>query len=266
MPQDKRPDAKPKKHPELWQSCQWLDEFREMRKRHTLRISSAERGKSNLIPAFEREMLERFELDKTIKEIRKLMIHYGQEVGPVWDWLTSIKGLGAGSLAAELLSHFDDVALYATVSKFWRFSGWAVIDGKIDRCTKGEKSHYNRRLKATCFLIADQFVRQQTPLYADIYYAEKDRQKQLHPEPICKTCGAVGVQVGKNWKCTKCKATGFGLSFTPAHVDKRAKRKMIKIFLQHLWVIWRESEGLPVSEPYVQAMLGHTNIVEPSIV
>jgi len=39
---------------------------------------------------------------------------------------------------------------------------------------------------------------------------------------------------------------------------------MGKIFLAHLWVKWREFEGLPVSQPYVQAILGHTHIIEPA--
>jgi hypothetical protein len=36
---------------------------------------------------------------------------------------------------------------------------------------------------------------------------------------------------------------------------------MVKIFLQHLWVTWRQLEGLPISEPYVQAIMGHANII-----
>ena len=34
------------------------------------------------------------------------------------------------------------------------------------------------------------------------------------------------------------------------HVDMQARRKMIKLFLQCLWVTWRKAEGLSVSKPY----------------
>ena len=147
---DKRPDPKPRKNPQLWQSYLWWNELVEMRKRHLLRISSIEAGKSNLDAQFERDMIAALALDAHIESVKKSMINYGQALGPVWDWVTSIRGLGAGSLAAQVLAQIDDVGKFDTTSKLWRFAGWAVIDGKIDRCQKGEKSPYNRKLKSIC--------------------------------------------------------------------------------------------------------------------
>jgi hypothetical protein len=184
-------------------------------------------------------MMNSVSLNATIKQAKKQMIGYGKDTGPVWDWLTSIKGLGAGGLAAQLLAQFDDIGKFATVSKFWRFAGWAVIDGQIDRCKKGEKSPYNRRLKSVCYLVVEQFIRQQTPVYVDIYYAEKERQRRLHPEAI---------KENDKWK------------FNDGHLHRRAMRYTAKRFLSHLYVKWCEAEGLPVPKPYVEAILGHTNI------
>jgi len=221
----------------------------EMRKKHTLRISSIEAGKSEMDAQFERDMMEHMQLDTLLCDVKKTMINYGKATGPIWDWLTSIKGLGVGSLAAQLLAQIDYPAPFpgsypdhcATISKLWRYAGWAVIDGKIDRPTLGKCLPYNRKLKSCCWLIVDQFIKQQTPVYVDIYYAEKERQRRLHPERI---------KVDGKWK------------FNDGHIHNRAIRKTAKIFLSHLWVKWREFEGLPVSEPYAQAILGHTNIVE----
>jgi len=36
---------------------------------------------------------------------------------------------------------------------------------------------------------------------------------------------------------------------------------MVKIFLQHLWVTWREIEGLPVSDPYSISIMGHAKYI-----
>jgi hypothetical protein len=44
---------------------------------------------------------------------------------------------------------------------------------------------------------------------------------------------------------------------------KMARRKMIKIFLSHLWATWRKMEGLPVTKPYVFSVLGHSDYIEP---
>lgn len=236
---DKRPSPKPRKHPHLWQAYLWWREIVEMRKRHLLRISSIEKGKSNLDATFEREMIEAMALDTMIDQICKMMKSYGEEI-PIWDWLTSIRGLGSGSLAAQLCAQIDDIAKFDTVSKLWRFAGWAVINGQIDRCERGVKSPYNRKLKSVCWLIVDQFIKQQTLGYVDLYYEEKTRQRRLHPEK---------VKVNGKWK------------FNDGHLHNRAIRKTAKIFLQHVWVNWRKAEGLPVSEPYVMTLPGHSHLV-----
>lgn len=240
---DKRPDPKPRKHAHLWQAYLWWDELVQIRKRHTLRISSIEAGKSNLDALLEQNILEDMHIDTLIKQAKGIMTNYGHDVGPIWDWLTSIRGLGEGGLAAQLLAQIDDIGTFSTVSKLWKFSGWAVIDGQIDRCQIGEKAPYNRRLKSICWLIVDQFIRQQTPVYVELYYEEKERQRKLHPEKI---------KVNGKWR------------YNDGHLHNRAKRKVAKIFLQHLWLEWRTFEGLTVSTPYVEGILGHTNIIPPS--
>lgn len=273
--EDKRPDPKPRKHPHLWQAYLWWNELMHMHKAHTLRLGSIEAGKSNLDGYFERIILDEtfgvtdkegvvsfVPLAEVMERARKSMAAHGEAVGPIWDWLVAIKGIGVHT-AAKLLGLINDIEEFATVSKLWRFCGYAVIDGEIDRCKYGEKSPYNRRLKAECHLIAEQFVMQKTPIYSDIYYEEKERQLRKHPDPICSQCGAIAVQKGQRWVCSACKASGGKIDFTPAHLQNRAYRKVIKIFLQHLWVKWREFEGLPISEPYAKAVMGHTHIIPP---
>ncbi len=44
---------------------------------------------------------------------------------------------------------------------------------------------------------------------------------------------------------------------------KMARRKMVKIFLSHLWATWRKMEGLPVTKPYAFSVLGHSDYIEP---
>jgi ribosomal protein L37AE/L43A len=257
-----QPQPKPRKYMQLWQAYLWWNELVELRKRHTLRISAVERGVSQMDAQFERDTLESMRADWAVEQTKKVMVGYGK-MHPMWPWLTGIRGMGEGGLAAQLLAQIDDIASFTTVSKLWRFCGYAVIDGQIERGVKGEKSHYNRRLKSICWQIAQQFVRQQTSIYVDIYYDEKERQRRLYPESICKKCGAVGIQKGQNWVCSKCKASAKNgdLLYTPKHLQCRAERKMMKIFLQHLWLTWRQAENLPVTMPYVHDVMGHTHYV-----
>lgn len=229
---------KSRKQPRLWQAYQNWNELVELRKRHLLRISAVERGASQFDAEYEREFIAATALDAQIEHYRKEMVAYGKLVN-VWPWVTSVRGLKDGSLAAQLLAQIDDITPFTNVSKLWRFCGQAVIEGQAEYGT----THYNRKLKSVCWLIGDQFVRQNTPLYRDIYDTEKARQRELHPEPVKSATGP--------WKN----------AYTPAHLDAMARRKTVKIFLQHLWLHWRTVEGLPTNEPYVIAQLRHSDYI-----
>jgi len=53
---------------------------------------------------------------------------------------------------------------------------------------------------------------------------------------------------------------------TPGHRHRMAIRYMVKQFLADLYVEWRTMEGLPVSDPYHEAVLGHVHGGEPKAV
>ena len=232
MKKDKRPDPKPRKNALLWQSYLWWHESMEQRKRHNLRIASIEAGKSNLDAEYERAMMNDLGLEANLKNLEKILILSGQEAGPIWDWCRGIKGLKSGKLTAQLLAQIDDINQFDTVAKLWRFAGWGLDeDKKPDRRKTGKPSNYNGKLKGICWNIGDQFIRQQTPHYVDIYYAEKERQRQLHPKPI-------EVPTGKK----KDGEEVFRTDFTDSHIHNRALRKMIKEFLKDLWVEWKRYE------------------------
>ncbi len=255
-----------------------------MRQRHNLRISSIERGKSNLDATFERAMIEgvvemtnhkgklkryeTFVISDILSNAEKMMIDYGSLV-PVWPWITSIKGLGAGGQAAKVLALIDDIGRFDTIAKLWRYAGYGLYlyyekDGKVQAPIRGKVSQgsgddrriveaipepnpewgptfardrgvpgyvlpFNKTLKSALYIVGESFIKQQTPYYIDIYYDEKRRQRGLHPEKIVRN----GTTM-----------------FNDGHIDFRGRRKMIKEFLKDLWLNWRTAEGLPITEKY----------------
>lgn len=240
--EDKRPDPKPRKNPQLWQAYLIWQESLLTLNRHKTRMMSIERGKSNLDLEIENLYLAQSQLQLVTNNFEKMMKSYGKSVGPIWDWLISIRGIGDG-LAAQLLALIDDIGKFETVSKLWRFSGYAVIDGKREYAKAGATRPWNGKLKSTVYLCGESFVKHQSPIYVPIYYAEKERQRRLHPEPVSNGNG--------------------GKKYTDGHINMMAYRKINKIFLQHLWVNWRTFENLSVTKPYAQDILGHTNYIEP---
>lgn len=151
---------------------------------------------------------------------------------PAMRWLGEVRGIGP-ILAGKLLGLIDDIGKFATASKLRRFAGYAVIDGKRERPTKGEKLHYNTRLKSLCWLIVSSMLRSGGSPYRVVYDTQKARYEEIHPD------------------------------WTKGHRHLAAMRKVSSLFLSHLWETWRMAEGLPVRPPYAEEYLHHTAITNP---
>ncbi len=106
-----------------------------------------------------------------------------------------------------------------------------VVEGKAPKRKKGYHYLFNTGFKTLCWKISEQLIKKSNPFYRDIYVKEKARQERLYPD------------------------------LTKGHRHTRAKRKVAKIFLFHLWECWRTMEALPVRVPYAIEKLGHTGFV-----
>jgi len=183
-----------------------------------------------------------------MEEKLKKMIQDQVKTHPFYEyWLESVKGIGP-ALAGSLVACIEPISRFDNISKLWRYAGMAVMDGAAERRTKGEKIHWSPFLKTTCWKIGEQFVKQ-GDLYRRIYDESKAKDRQKHPEQ---------VKSGK-----KSKEGKEIMLYTDMHIHNRAKRKAVKMFLSHLWLKWREMEGLPVTDPYAIAILKHGGIEKP---
>lgn len=228
---------------------------------------------------------------KLFGQMRRVVKHH-----PAWPWLGSVKGIGP-TLSTKVLGLIGDIEKFATISKLWRFSGYAVIDGKIDRPVKGEKLVYNRTLKTALYNCGDSFIKSRSP-YRDIYDQAKTKyreRKQIIPmqvhcldelkavldefalplanvtmlrEMTHEKPGDGKEQWDKLIKLAN-RAAGAEKDYacwSDGHVDNAGRRKMVKLFLSHLWMVWREAEGLPTSDPFVIASPDHpehTHYIDP---
>jgi hypothetical protein len=162
------------------------------------------------------------ELDR---DIAKQVKHYA-----IYDHVSALRGIGP-LLSAKLIAMID-IERSPHVSSLWRYAGYAVMNGERERPVKGEKLHYNKRLKTACYLIASSFLKSGSP-YREIYDQARGYYEVNRPD------------------------------WTKGHQHNAAMRKMTKRFLSHLWLQWRTLEGLPVTEPYVQEKMGHVHIDRP---
>ena len=215
------------------------------------RVTAVEQGRDTVEPVTHDLLIryrDRFleleeEIDSDITEIAQGF--------PIINDMVKVKGVGF-MLAAKLVAMID-INRCNTVSALWRFSGFGVVPfcpecetylevqlekcpecgaktiNRAERLRKGEKAHYNTRLKTYCWQVGSSFLKSGSP-YREIY--DKGREHYEKRE---------------------------GWSDLRKH--RAAMRKMIKIFLQHLWLHWRALEGLPTSEPFIIGKNGHSSYI-----
>lgn len=195
------------------------------------RLSAIERMADNPAESDQAQLIERWtmrftEMEMELdKDIAKIV-----KDEPIYRELSGIKGIGP-MLGAKVISMID-IERDSSPSALWRYAGYGVIDGQRERPTPGEKLHYNKRLKSTLYLVGSSFLKCNSP-YRRIYDNAKARYTQTKPD------------------------------WTKLHIHQAAMRKMIKLFLSHLWLRWRTLENLPTRSPYVHEVLEHDTVYEP---
>ena len=186
---------------------------------------------------------------------------------PAWPWLERVRGIGP-SLAARLLARLE-IDRAPTPSSFWSYCGLATVAAHLYRCDecgyelslaagrhvraghrapnsgrpcsgalvsvgdgphrvaqprpgRGEAAPYDREAKKLCYLIGISFVRQGAS-YKRYYTEQRSRLDVVKPDWI------------------------------PRRRHLTALRMTEKLFLAHLWLVWREQLGLPVTAPYAES-------------
>lgn len=97
--------------------------------------------------------------------------------------------------------------------------------------------------------------------------------KKILPTPaanwMCTNCSTIGKKKADLKECcanpypvTLQKEEPEGIVWA-GHLDTMAMRRMIKLFNVCLWIVWRQTLGLPVREPYAIEVLGHEHKVDP---
>lgn len=145
----------------------------------------------------------------------------------------------------------------------------ADINGKCPKCGRrgiGEKRSrdtrldFNSELRDLCFKIGDCLIKTTSPIYKKIYDDTKAKEVE-HTYPLGFLKEMYPSRKRANGKEGRSAYNEDDTKLTQKHAHSRALRKMVKIFLQHYWVVGRTLAGLPVRGPYVQEKLGHTTII-----
>lgn len=218
---------------------------------------------------------------------------------PLWpEFFNHIRGVGE-SLATSLIAEIKDISKFDTVSSLQAYSALTTeyvkancskghklimasdkhrecpvynneneepcggeitiierIKGSSPKRVKGHHYLFNSKLKTIFWKISEQMIKQGNAFYRDVY----DRSKQYYSNKAASEGKIVLPAAALKTKKDK---TGY---ISEGHIHNMAKRKMVKLFLSHLWDAWRELEGLPTRPPYVIEKLNHKGYMPWSVV
>lgn len=223
-------------------------------------------------------------LKKAEKELEKAMDKAGKG-NIVYEYLRGIQGIGPRT-GCGVIGAFD-ATKFDYSSKLRKYTGLAVIDGKIQRLRKGETTGYDTQKKALLIKrIADSFIKLSGTPHPSAYFLdyewEKNRQQKKPAEaiPIHKKELIIGdllaEDVGGFKECQRIYAHQYPkllkqlngqktvlIKLSDGHIHNRAIRRMIQLFISDYWVVSRQLQGFSTNQPYPIKILGHSDYRKP---
>jgi len=240
------------------------------------------------------------QLVKQLKEIEdsiKKKIQEELKDHPVMNWIKGVKGVSA-LLVGQLMAIIGDISRFDTISKLWTYCGMGV-ETRCEKCGKRifkndlekerfiekmvnrlKEAHERRKEKAAFDeeaarkRVESWICKCKDPKPVDV--APRKRRGELTEyNPRARTvCWKIGTQLLKLGKKLNTKWWQLyqqykeyyrkrGDAKNDLHIHYRALRRIIKLFLACLWLVWREAEGLPTRPPYAIEKLQHTHYIDP---
>jgi hypothetical protein len=176
-------------------------------------------------------------------------------------WAKGIVGIGP-VLAAGLAAHID-IRKAPTPGHIWRFAGF---DPTIV-WEKGKKRPFNAELKVIGWKIGQSFMKQagrEKDIYGKLYRERKaleiarNDRGELAEQAERKL---KNFKIGADTDAHKWYTSG---KLPPAHIDERARRWVVKLFLAHYHHVAYEVEfGCKPPRPYVMEFGGHAHEIAP---
>ena len=179
---------------------------------------------------------------------------------PIGKWMMSICGIGP-VIAAGLMANID-ISKVETAGAIQRYAG---LDPTMPKWEKGQKRPFNMRLKVLCWKIGESFLKtcnREEDFYGKYfkirkaYELEKDKNGDYAEQ-------AKDIPNQKDFKKEDYKEIYLSGHLPLGHINSRAKRYAVKLFLSHLFTVWYELDrGFEPPNPYAIDILGHTHLIK----
>lgn len=241
-----------------------INEMRELvdtyYQRQNARIREGNRAKQAAKAGLPCALIEYFgDKERATEEQIKYVLGEAIKKYPIGKWLTSICGIGP-VLAAGLVANID-IHRSATYGALQRYAG---LD-PTSKWEKGQKRPWNAKLKTLlAYKCGESFVKcssREKDFYGHLYKEKKTEEAIKNEQGFFKEQALkCAERVGKTTEAYKWYSQGM---LPPAHLHARARRYAVKLFISHLFTVWKTLEGEFVPLPYPHVYLGHAHIINP---
>lgn len=183
---------------------------------------------------------------------------------PAFPWLKQVRGIGP-SLGCKLLARLDPTEA-PHASSFWAYCGLGTVEGNEYRCpecglVKGWPVGYNvtgehRGCSGKLVKVRgpEDGVRVAQPRPRKGEKATYDQHmKKVVLGQVVPSFLKVGGPYERYWRREREKADRTRPGWAEGRKKALADRKTVKLFLSHLWQVWREALELPAGKPWAHA-------------
>lgn len=194
-------------------------------------------------------------LEKEIADILKIYSKNNE----VCKWMTSITGIGP-IISCGFFAMID-IERCETAGSIWRYAG---LDPTME-WKKGELRPWNAKLKTLCWKLGDSFVKvhnRESDVYGHIYKMRKEFELEKNERGEYAE-EAKRILQKKKFTNKEVIAIYESGKLPLGHIENRARRYAVKIFLSHLFTVWyimHHHKEPP--RPYALAILGHAHEIE----
>ena len=195
-----------------------------------------------------RKDLEAEDLMKKAVELQKYItkrIAFQITSHPAYHWFSRVKGVGSENIAKVITE--IDIRKAKHISSLWKWFGFTP-DSKRQ---KGKQLDFNIHAKSMMWRLSGLSLMKAKGKFYYYYLSEKKK--------FASKCQAKGLTIKPQASIRKKDKNVI----SEGHVHNYALRKVSKLFLGCLWLVWRKAEKLPMSNPYAIDRLGHTGMIKP---
>lgn len=217
-------------------------------------------------------------LGETEKYFMRSFKPYNKEMPIYAQWMQHVKGIGP-VLAAGIISVIESensegvagIKKFDNPAKLWAYCGLHVDPetGLAVRRKKGVKSNWSSFMKTLIWKVGESFVKCGGP-YREEY--DKYRARIIERETNKGNIVWKKNMTSGKWSAVHHpeamkkppKFEGDGVpEWTVGRIHAMAKRYASKLFLAHMWEVWRTLEGLSIRTPYSHEYQGHSMKKDP---